>query len=127
MTKNMIDYNMLKKRVSVAMGRTMPDLVLKHAKYVNVFTESIEEGDIAIVDGYIVGIGSYSGKYEINCSKKIISPTLIDGHMHLESSMVSPKCFRDLVVPHGTCAVIADPHEIANVAGIQGIDYIYEI
>ena len=109
------------------MKRTKPDLVLKNAEFVNVFTESIETGDIAIVDGYIVGIGEYDGKKNINCKNKIIAPTLLDGHMHLESSMVSPKCFRDLVVPHGTCAVIADPHEITNVAGIQGLDYIYEM
>ncbi|MBQ7743229.1 MAG: adenine deaminase [Lachnospiraceae bacterium] len=125
--KGSVDFNALKKRVKVAMNHVKADLVLKNANYVNVFTESIETGDIAIVDGYIVGIGTYHGKKEINCKNKIIAPALLDGHMHLESSMVSPRCFRDLVVPHGTCAVIADPHEITNVAGIEGLDYIYEM
>lgn len=122
-----VNYNILNKRVRVAMGLLKADLVLKDARYVNVFTEALEKGDIAIVDGYIVGIGTYSGKVEIDCKNKIISPALLDGHVHLESSMVSPKCFRDLTVPHGTCAVIVDPHEIANVAGVDGINYIYEM
>ena len=124
--KNRINYDILKKRVKVAMNYIKADLVLKNAKYVNVFTESIEVGDIAISDGYIVCIGKYTGNVEIDCKNKIIAPALIDGHMHLESSMINPMCFRDLVVPHGTCAVIADPHEIANVAGMDGINYILE-
>ncbi len=122
-----VNYNILNKRVRVAMGLLKADLVLKNARYVNVFTEALEKGDIAIADGYIVGIGTYSGKVELDCKNKIISPALLDGHVHLESSMVSPKCFRDLTVPHGTCAVIVDPHEIANVAGVDGINYIYEM
>ncbi|MBO6134926.1 MAG: adenine deaminase [Lachnospiraceae bacterium] len=122
-----MNYNILNKRVRVAMGLLKADLVLKNARYVNVFTEALEKGDIAIADGYIVGIGTYSGKVELDCKNKIISPALLDGHVHLESSMVSPKCFRDLTVPHGTCAVIVDPHEIANVAGVDGINYIYEM
>lgn len=124
---NKIDYSALKKRVQVAMNIENADLVLKNAKYINVFTESIETGDIAIVDGIIVGIGNYDGKREIDCKNKIVSPALLDSHVHLESSMVSPRCFRDLVVPHGTCAVITDPHEITNVSGIDGINYIYEM
>lgn len=128
MPKNkIIDFDSLKKRIKVAANVINADLVLKNAKYVNVFTETIEIGDIAIADGYIVGIGHYSGKVEIDCKNKVIAPALIDGHLHLESSMVSPKSFRDLAVAHGTCAVIADPHEIANVAGIAGIDYIIEM
>ena len=122
-----IDYNALKRRVKVAMNIDNADLVFKNAKYVNVFTESIEVGDIAVVDGYIVGIGNYDGNVEIDCKNKILVPAFIDGHMHLESSMVSPRSFRDLVVPHGTSAIIADPHEIANVSGIDGINYILEM
>lgn len=122
-----ISYEQLSKRIKVACKELKPDLVLKNAKYVNVFTEKIEIADIAIADGHFVGIGDYDGDNVIDCSNKIICPTLIDGHVHLESSMVSPRSFRDLVVPHGTCAVIADPHEITNVAGFDGINYIKEM
>lgn len=123
----LVSLERFKKRVLVAENKVKADLVLKNARYINVFTETIETGDIAVSDGYIVGIGKYEGKVEINCKNKIVAPSLIDGHVHLESSMVSPRCFRDLVVPHGTCAVIADPHEIANVSGLKGIDYILEM
>lgn len=122
-----LDYKILKDRIDVATNIKKADLVLKNAKYVNVFTELIETGDIAVKDGYIVGIGNYDGKVVIDCKNKIVAPALIDGHMHLESSMVSPKSFRDLAVPHGTCAIIADPHEITNVAGKAGINYILEM
>lgn len=116
-----------KDRVKVASGLKKADLVLKNAKYINVFTNSIDKGDIAICRAHIVGIGEYSGEVEIDCSNKIISPSFIDGHMHLESTMISPRSFRDLAVVHGTSAVIADPHEIANVAGLDGIKYIFEM
>lgn len=122
-----LTFEQLSKRIKVACKESKPDLVLKNAKYINVFTEKIEIADIAIADGHFVGIGNYDGENVIDCSNKIICPTLIDGHVHLESSMVSPRSFRDLVVPHGTCAVIADPHEITNVAGIDGINYIKEM
>lgn len=127
MKKNPFAYEMFKKRVDIASGRIKADLVLKNAKYINVFTEQIEEGDIAISDGYFVGIGKYEGNNEIDCKNKIISPALIDSHVHLESAMVSPRTFRDLVVPHGTCAVVADPHEITNVSGIDGFNYIMDM
>lgn len=117
----------IKDRIKIANGEKKADLVLKNAKYVNLFTEKIEEGDIAICRSHIVGIGEYNGINEIDCTGKIISPSLIDAHIHLESVMISPRSFRDLVVPHGTCAVIADPHEIANVAGIDGINYILKM
>lgn len=122
-----LTYEQLYNRIKVACKELKPDLVLKNAKYVNVFTEKIETADIAISDGHFVGIGNYDGDNVIDCSDKIICPALIDGHVHLESSMVSPRSFRDLVVPHGTCAVVADPHEITNVAGIDGINYIKEM
>ena len=117
----------MRNRVKVACGESKPDFVLKNANYVNVFTEKIEQADIAIYDGHIVGIGKYSADKEIDCHDKIVCPALIDGHVHLESAMVSPKTFRDLVVPHGTCAVIADPHEITNVGGFYGMNYILEM
>lgn len=114
------------ERISAACGRKKAELVLKHAKIVNVFTETIEEGDVAVEDGVIVGIGAYEGVREIDVKGKYVAPGLIDGHIHLESSMASPEEFARMVVPHGTAAVVTDPHEIANVAGTAGIRYMLE-
>ena len=114
------------ERISAACGRKKAELVLKHAKIVNVFTESIEDGDVAVEDGVIVGIGEYDGVREIDVHGCYVAPGLIDGHIHLESSMASPEEFARMVVAHGTAAVITDPHEIANVAGTAGIRYMLE-
>ena len=114
-------------RVKKATGEKKSDLVFKNAKYVNLFTDEIVEADIAVCRMHIVGVGKYDGEIEIDCSGKVLVPSFIDGHIHLESAMISPRSFRDLVVSHGTCAVIADPHEIANVAGLEGIDYILKM
>ncbi len=111
-------------RVKIANGEKKADLVFKNAKYVNLFTDEIVEADIAVCRMHIVGVGKYDGEVEVDCTGKILVPSFIDSHIHLESVMISPRSFRDLAVPHGTCAVIADPHEIANVAGIDGINYI---
>ena len=116
----------LTERISAACGRKKAELVLKHAKIVNVFTETIEEGDVAVEDGVIVGIGAYDGVQEIDLEGKYVAPGLIDGHIHLESSMASPEEFARMVVPHGTAVVVTDPHEIANVAGTAGIRYMLE-
>ena len=116
----------LKALIASAAGETEADLVLKNGKVLNVFAEELEEGDIAIKDGIIVGIGSYSGKEETDLEGRIVCPGLIDGHIHLESSMLSPSEFSKAVIPHGTTAVITDPHEIANVAGTDGISYMIE-
>lgn len=116
-----------KDRVAVATGEKKADLVFKNARFVNLFTDTIDEGDIAICRSHIVGIGKYDGLEEIDCTGKILAPSLIEGHMHLESVMISPRSFRDLAVPHGTCAAVVDPHEIANVAGIDGINYILKM
>ncbi|WP_432407283.1 adenine deaminase [Wukongibacter sp. M2B1] len=116
----------MKKRIDVASGRVDADLVLKNAKIVDVFSEEIVEGDIAINDGRIAGIGEYSGKEEIDLHGKYVAPGLIDGHVHIESSMVTPGQFAKAIVPHGTTTIIADPHEIANVCGLDGIEYILE-
>lgn len=120
----MTDY--IKKRIDIASGRIKADLVLKNAKIVDVFSENIIEGDIAISDGRIAGIGEYFGKEEIDLRGKYVAPGLIDGHVHIESSMVTPGQFARAVVPYGTTTVIADPHEIANVCGLEGIKYILE-
>ena len=114
----------LRDRVKVAMGERKADLVFKNASFINLFSERIEKADIAICRRHIVGIGEYDGEVEVDCTNKIVSPSFIDSHIHLESAMISPRSFRDLVVCHGTAGVIVDPHEIANVAGIDGINYI---
>ncbi len=116
----------LKELIAAARGVEKSDLVLKNAEILNVFTGELEKGDVAIRNGYIAGIGSYEGLEEIDLSGKIICPGLIDGHIHIESSMVSPSEFAKAVLPHGTTAVITDPHEIANVAGAEGLSYMLE-
>lgn len=117
---------MFKKELSVARGAEKAELVLKNAEYINVFTEKLEHGDIAICNGYIVGIGEYEGEEEIDCTGQCIAPGFLDGHIHLESSMLLPIEFAKAVLPHGTTAVITDPHEIANVCGLEGIEYMME-
>ena len=112
--------------VHVAAGREKADLVLKNASYVNVFTNEICQGDIAVAEGLIVGMGSYSGQVEYDLAGKIVLPGFIDAHIHLESSLVSPKEFAKAVLPHGTTTVITDPHEIANVMGTDGIEYMLQ-
>ena len=115
---------MIGKCIGAALGKTKADVVLKNGSYVNVFTGEVERGDIAITGGKIVGIGTYSGEREIDIGGKIAVPGLIDAHVHIESSQLSPEEYARLVVTHGTTAIIADPHEIANVCGIDGVRYI---
>ena len=110
-----------KVMVNAAMGRSKSDLVLKNATIVNVFTERLEKADIAINNGMIVGLGTYSGKKEIDLNGKFVCPGFMDGHMHIESSLLTPVEFENAVIPHGTTAIFADPHEIANVAGTAGL------
>lgn len=117
---------MLAKRIAVALGQERSELVLKNGSYVNVFTGEVEKGDIAIADGRIVGIGTYSGEKEIDIGGRIAAPGLIDAHVHIESSQLSPEEFARLILPHGTTEIIADPHEIANVCGMAGVRYIAE-
>lgn len=120
----MRQYNDLKKMMDVAVGRRKASLVLKGGTIVNVFTERTEIGDIAIEDGCIAGIGEYDGLVNVDMTGRYICPGFIDGHIHIESSMVSPPEFEKAVLPHGTTTVITDPHEIGNVAGCQGVDYM---
>ena len=115
---------MLEKYINAAAKRAEADLVLKNARFVNTLTCRIEEGDIAVVADRIVGIGSYDGRTCIDAGGMYVLPGYIDGHVHIESSMLSPEGFASLVVPRGTTAVIADPHEIANVCGMAGVEYM---
>ena len=112
--------------IAVAAGREKADLVLKNAKYLNVFSNEFLSGDIAVANGLIAGVGKYDGKTEIDVSGKLVLPGFIDAHIHLESSMVTPAEFAKAVVAHGTTTVITDPHEIANVMGIDGVEYMIQ-
>jgi len=116
----MIKTTMLK----VAGGRKKAELVLKNCQIINVFTTEIESGDIAIENGFVVGIGKYKGMKVIDMKGAYVAPGFIDGHVHIESSMMVPHEFAKLVLPCGTTSVIADPHEIANVLGVKGIEYM---
>lgn len=113
--------------INVARGIEKADFVIKNANIVNVLSEEIHKADIAIADGIIAGIGdNYHGEKEININGAYVTPSFIDGHVHLESSMVLPKEFAKAVLPAGTTTVIIDPHEIANVFGLHGISFMHE-
>lgn len=117
----------LEKLIETARGKRKADLVIKNANIINVLSEEIHKGDIAICDGVIAGIGeNYEGEKEIDAKGAYVSPAFIDGHVHLESSMVLPHEFAKAVVPCGTTTVIIDPHEISNVLGLHGISYMHE-
>lgn len=114
----------LKKLIEVASGRRKADLVIKNCKVVDVYTSSIIEGDIAISDGWIAGVGRYEGNKVVDAQGKYAAPGFIDSHIHIESSYLSPEELGRLLVPHGGTTIIADPHEIVNVCGIKGLEYM---
>ena len=116
----------LERFVRIAQGMEKAELVLKNAQVFHAFTGEFIQGDIAIAEGRVAGIGSYAGEREIDLAGKYITPGFIDGHVHMESSMLSPLEFGRAVAAAGTTTVIADPHEIANVAGLDGIRYMLE-
>ena len=116
----------LKKLIDVAAGRIPADTVIKNCKVVDVYSGKIIEGDIAISENMIAGIGSYKGNNIIEANGKYATPGFIDSHIHIESSYVSPEELGKLIVPHGGTCIIADPHEIVNVSGIVGLDYMME-
>ncbi len=114
----------LKHLIDVAEKKSIADIVLKNCKIINVFSHEILEGNLAIDSGIIIGMGNYSGNVEIDLNGKYVAPGLIDSHVHIETSMVPPPQFAGAVIPKGTTTVIIDPHEIANVCGIKGIEYM---
>jgi adenine deaminase len=116
--------NDLKDRIAVARGFKKADLVLKGGRIVNVHSGEIYDADVAIYRGRIAGLGTYEGKKTIDVSNTFVLPGLIDSHLHLESSMLTPAEFARAALPHGTTAVVADPHEIANVLGTKGLNYM---
>ena len=123
-----INRKLLKKQriIAAAAGREPADLVPKNATFVNVFSNELSTMDIAVAEGLIVGMGSYQGRSEVDCTGKIVLPGFLDAHIHLESSLVSPTEFVKAVLPHGTTTVVTDPHEIANVMGTDGIEYMLQ-
>lgn len=116
----------LKDDIAIAVGKAVAPLVLKNAKIVNVFNQTIEENDIAINGDKIVGVGRYKGSNEIDCSGLYVAPGFIDAHVHVESSMVTPEVFSHLLIKRGVTTAVVDPHEIANVLGKSGIGFMLE-
>ena len=114
----------LKKLIQTASGEIPAETVIRNCRVLDVFTGDFTEGDIALVGGQIAGVGAYRGEDEIDGGGRWAVPGLIDSHIHLESSYLSPEEFGRMVVPHGSTTVIADPHEIVNVCGIAGLDYM---
>lgn len=122
-----MDKKTLKRLIDVAAGRVPADLVLKQATVIDVYQGETIQGDVAIVDGRIAGIGeTYEGKETLDVAGKFVAPGFIDPHIHVESSYVTPEEFGRLLVPRGTTTVLADPHEIVNVLGLPGLDYMVE-
>ena len=121
-----MDKQELKKLIDTAAGRIPADFVIKNCKVVNVFSGEIISGDIAVSGSKIAGIGEYEGREVVDAKGSYAVPGLIDSHIHIESSYVTPEEIGRLLVPHGTTTIIADPHEIVNVCGIRGLDYMME-
>ncbi|MGG1400302.1 adenine deaminase [Bacillus salipaludis] len=115
-----------KHKIAAAGGKVTADLVIKNGKIIDVFNQEILTGDLAIQDGMIVGIGAFEGKEVIDAKNRFVCPGFIDAHVHIESSMVTPTEFAKAVLPHGITTVIADPHEIANVSGALGIQFMLD-
>ncbi len=124
--QNTNNLHIKKHMVDVAENRVPADLVLKNATYLNVFSSELSYGDIAVANGFIVGIGKYTGNEEYDMTGKIVLPGFIDSHIHLESSLVAPKELAKALISHGTTTLVTDPHEIANVMGTDGIKYMLE-
>jgi len=120
------DMTSLEERIRAASGEGEVDLLIKNGRVINVFSGEIEKKDVAIFDGIVVGFGDYEAKKIIDVKGDFLCPGLIDGHVHIESSMVTLPEFARAVLPHGTTTAVIDPHEIANVLGIEGIRFMVE-
>ncbi|NLJ31566.1 MAG: adenine deaminase [Clostridiales bacterium] len=119
-----MEKNALKKLIDVASGKIPADKILKNCKVIDVCNARVLTGDIALCGGLIAGVGRYEGLCEIDAEGLFAAPGLIDSHIHVESSYVTPEELGKLVVPHGTTTIIADPHEITNVCGLKGLEYM---
>src|SRR5687768_11158257 len=116
----------LARRLAVARGDEPADLVIRGGRVFSVFTREWLDGDLAIADGYVAGLGDYEGKETLDATGRYVVPGFIDAHMHLESSKLLVDEFARLVLPLGTTAVVADPHEIANVLGTDGVHWLLD-
>src|SRR6478736_5125517 len=116
----------LSRRLAVARGDEPADLVVRGGKVLSVFTREWLETDVAVVAGYVAGLGNYEGDDELDASGRFVDPGFIDAHMHLESSKLLVDEFARLVLPFGTTTVVADPHEIANVLGTDGVHWLLD-
>ena len=117
----------MNKLLSVARGDCPADIVIKNAKIANVYTKEYELNDVAIYDDKIAGVGkNYDGKIIFNAEGAVLIPGMIDGHIHIEDTMLTPPAFAHAVAKLGTSAVMADPHEISNALGISGLEYMYK-
>src|SRR5271170_5807539 len=116
----------LSHKLAVARGEQRAELLVKNARVVNVLSGEIQETGVAVDDGRIIGFGDYKARKVINLRRAFLAPSLIDGHFHVESSQLTAAEFARAVVPHGTGAVVIDPHEYANVLGLDGIRYVLE-
>jgi adenine deaminase len=114
----------LSEIIRAALGEKRVDLLIKNARLVNVLSGEIYPTNVAVDGGLIVGVGDYQAVQVVDLEQKFLAPGFIDGHMHMESSMIEPTEFSRVVLPRGTTTVVVDPHEIANVRGIEGIKYI---
>ena len=112
--------------IAVARGDAAPDTVIEGARVFSAFTREWLDGDVAIAQGRIAGVGSYRGGERIDAGGRFLVPGLIDAHVHLESAKLTPAQFARAVVPRGTTAVVCDPHEIANVAGVEGVRWLLD-
>jgi len=121
-----MEKEILKKRIAISSKQIPADIVIKNGRIIDVFNLEIIEGDIAISDGVFVGIGEFEGKKVIDAKGQYVCPAFIDGHVHIESSMVTPSEFAKVVLPHGVTTVITDPHEIGNVSGSDGLSFMIE-
>src|SRR6516225_9152215 len=116
----------LQHKLSIARGEKPAELLFKNARLVNVLSGEIHETNVAVEDGRVVGLGEYEGRKAIDLKGSYLAPSLIDGHFHVESSMLTMPEFVRAVAPHGTGVVVIDPHEYANVLGLDGIRYVLE-
>ena len=114
----------IKTYINTAMRRENGDLILKNGNVVDVFTGTVYKADVIVKNGVICGVGEYSGENEVDVSGKYVMPGFVDSHVHIESSMTTPAEYAKAVMPHGVTTVIADPHEITNVCGTDGLDYM---
>ncbi|MEJ2038665.1 MAG: amidohydrolase family protein [Desulfosarcinaceae bacterium] len=119
-----MEPKLVNRLIRAARGDRPADLVLGNARLVNVYLGEVQETDIAIADGYVIGFGGYEARRRLDLKGLAVAPAFIDAHVHIESSMVGPLQYARAVLPCGTGAVVADPHEIANVLGLAGIEYM---